>query len=273
MLTQQLPTAASEYAASQRLEQQAAVAAVLRQWTRMGNDFDTSWARIAPTVVAILSTAQARVIAQSVAYVPAVLEETGQAAAIASAYQINQSALVGVAGSGVNTVDLLGGATINAKTTVKGGAAVLDALSGAGEWLSGTVGTVLSDTGRAAEGLGMNIRPVGGYVRMLTPPSCGRCVILAGKFYRKNQGFERHPECDCRHIPASEVVAGDITISPADYFDSLDEAGQAKLAGSAANAKAIRDGADIGQIVNAYRKTAGLSFAQASPIKRTRFGE
>lgn len=43
-----------------------------------------------------------------------------------------------------------------------------------------------------------------GYVRVLNPPSCGRCAILAGRFYRWSAGFQRHPMC----FPAGTVVSG-----------------------------------------------------------------
>ena len=50
----------------------------------------------------------------------------------------------------------------------------------------------------------MGVRPVGGYVRMVQAGACSRCVVLAGKWYRKNQGFQRHPGC----FPAGAVVSG-----------------------------------------------------------------
>lgn len=120
------------------------------------------------------------------------------------------------------------------------------------------VQTVISDTGRAAESLEIAVRPGIGYVRMLNPPSCKRCVVLAGKFYRWNVGFERHPGCDCRHIPADESVAGDLRVDPDEYFHSLSAADQ-DLVFTKAGAQAIRDGADISQVVNADQ---GMRVAQ-----------
>lgn len=272
MLTQNLPTAASDYAASQRLEQQAAIAAVLRQWQRMGNDFDSSYARIAPTLLAIVSRAQSRIALQSAAYIPAVLEETGQTAAIAAVAQTNTAAMVGITGTGARVADVLALATIQAKTAVGTGQTAGQALHTASEWLSGTVGTIFSDTHRTIESLGIHTRPIGGYVRMLDPPSCARCVVLAGKWFRKNTQFKRHDECDCSMIPASEAIGGDITISPIDYYNSLDDAAKLKFAGSRANFKALEDGADPIQIVNAYRRTDGMIIAGLSPIKTDRFG-
>lgn len=120
------------------------------------------------------------------------------------------------------------------------------------------VATQIQDVARLAAGVGIAARPnVGGYVRMLNPPSCSRCAVLAGRFYKWNAGFERHPRCDCRHIPSSESLAGDLTTDPRAYFDSLSEAEQARIF-TKAGAQAIRDGADVGRVVNARR---GMSTA------------
>lgn len=119
--------------------------------------------------------------------------------------------------------------------------------------------TQLSDMAVAGSVLAAAVRPaITGYVRMLETPSCSRCVVLAGKFFRHNTGFQRHPKCDCRHIPSRENVAGDITTDPDSYFHSLSKAEQdAKF--TKAGAEAIRAGADVGQVVNAR---AGMSKAQ-----------
>lgn len=125
--------------------------------------------------------------------------------------------------------------------------------------------TQLSDVARSASLLGSAVRPaVTGYVRMLETPSCSRCVVLAGKFYRRNTGFARHPKCDCRHVPSQENLAGDITTDPAAYFESLSKAEQDR-AFTEAGAEAIRNGADIGKVVNARR---GMSTAQTVTGRR-----
>jgi hypothetical protein len=118
--------------------------------------------------------------------------------------------------------------------------------------LDRNVQTMVADTGRAAASVDIVARPRIGYVRMLTPPSCARCVVLAGKFYRWNTGFKRHPRCDCRHIPSSENVAGDHTTDPYEYFHSLSAADQDRIF-TKNGANAIRDGADVFQIVNSRR--------------------
>lgn len=127
------------------------------------------------------------------------------------------------------------------------------------------VATQLQDVARSAAGIGITSRPnVTGYARMLSPPSCSRCAILAGKFFKWNTGFQRHPRCDCRHIPSTEALAGDLTTDPRAYFNSLSEADQAKHF-TRAGAQAIRDGADPVGVVNVRRhmEAAGDAFTRA----------
>lgn len=117
----------------------------------------------------------------------------------------------------------------------------------------------LQDTARSAVQAGMQARPaVRSYVRMLNPPSCARCAVLAGRVYHTMVAFARHPRCDCLNVPAAES-APDWTTSPAAYFRSLTPEQQDAVFGIA-GARAIRDGADIAQIVNA---ASGVTTMQA----------
>jgi hypothetical protein len=255
---QSLPRSADRYARDQRAEIGAAVSAVRRQWRRMGPEFDESYRVIEPVLLDVVMTAQERVAAGAQEYVPAVLEETGQVRAVEPRARVSTSPLVGVAGDGRPLDSLLYEAVIGAKVAVSEGATASQALAERSRWLTLAVGTVLSDTARQSESLAMGVRPVGGYVRMLNPPSCSRCAILAGKWFRKNQGFQRHPGCDCRHIPAAESIGDDLTVNPAEYFESLSPAEQDRIF-TKAGAEAIRNGADINQVVNARR---GMRTAQ-----------
>lgn len=256
VLTQRLPSAARSYAVAQRREINAAVAASGRLWRRIdAANIDASWSRVAPVIQAILMQAQERVAGGALAYVPDVLEDTGQLDVIAPLASPQAAPLIGMAGDGRPLGSLLDETVIGAKSLIAQGATPGQALAQRGSWLSMAAGTLLSDTARQGESLGMGVRRVGGYVRMLNPPSCARCVILAGKWYRKNQGFARHPRCDCRHIPASESMAEDLTVNSVHYFDSLTKSQQNATFGSA-GAEAIRNGADINQVVNARRGVA-----------------
>lgn len=114
------------------------------------------------------------------------------------------------------------------------------------------VATQLQDAARGAAGVSVASRNRVGYVRMLNPPSCSRCAVLAGKWFGWNQGFQRHPRCDCRHIPSLEVDKYDHLFSPDKYFHSLDAAEQDRIF-TKAGAQAVRDGADVTQVVNVRR--------------------
>jgi hypothetical protein len=81
-------------------------------------------------------------------------------------------------------------------------------------------------------------------------PSCSRCIVLAGKYYKWNEGFLRHVNCDCRHVPISRARAEGLITSPREMFDAMNKREQDDTFG-AKNAQAIRDGADISRVVNA----------------------
>lgn len=66
--------------------------------------------------------------------------------------------------------------------------------------------------------------------------------------------------CDCVHVPTAEDTADDLRTDPRAYFDSLTPADQDRYF-SKANAQAIRDGADMNQIVNATGRSSGMTVA------------
>lgn len=106
------------------------------------------------------------------------------------------------------------------------------------------------------------------FARFLVLPSCYRCVALAGKLYRDLDGFPRHPLCDCEHWPVAseaEAKAAGLVLDPREAFD----AGQMRGL-STADEQAIRDGADITQVVNARRgggrRPAGMTNTVSAEI-------
>lgn len=138
------------------------------------------------------------------------------------------------------------------------------------------VATVMADTARAVEQAQTIAFPeIEGYVRVINPPCCSRCIILAGKFYRWDASFERHPGCDCGEIPASEADATDLKQDPEAYFHSLTKAEQDRVF-TKAGAEAIRLGADPAQVVNArsgmYTATGRSGDFLATHVGITRHG-
>jgi len=114
------------------------------------------------------------------------------------------------------------------------------------------IASEIQDAGRSASQAEFVARPDWtNYVRMLNPPSCSRCAILAGRIYRDLEEFQRHPLCDCVMIPVTDWQdAHDkgLVSSAQDLFDRGEMTGLSK-----ADAQAITDGADIGKVVNARR--------------------
>lgn len=115
--------------------------------------------------------------------------------------------------------------------------------------------SLVLDAARTATSVGTAVRPaLTGYIRALSPPSCSRCAVLAGRIYRYSTGFQRHPGCDCVMQPTTEAVGPQYITSPAEAY----QRGQITDL-SHADRKAIDVGADIRQVVNVRRAAAGLS--------------
>ena len=214
-----------------------------RLWRTMpAGAFSTTWPSRRARLLQQVTAAQLAAAQLADPYLDDVLADLDlDEAAVAG---VRPEAFAGIASDGRPLVSLLDGPV--ARAVEVGGRAGMDAGE---QLLRMLVQTQIADAVREAIGAGITARPaVSGYVRMLTPPSCPRCVILAGKYFRWNSGFRRHPRCDCIHIPSSEALAGDLRLDPRKAV----EAGQVRGL-SKASAKAIADGADPGQVVNAYR--------------------
>lgn len=239
-------------AASHYLEQQdiaaAAVGDVGDLWRRMGDDFEASWHPIAGDVFATVLQAQGLAAASGVRYVPDVLDEQGIDAT--SVARVNPARFQGGTRDGRPAETLLHGAVYKAKQEMLTGVGTQQALATAGLWLQDVVLDVVRDADRQAVAAAMTTTPAAsGWVRMLNPPSCKFCITLAGKFFRWNQGFQSHPDCDCRHIPGQESTAAEFRVDPYAYFRGLPTAEQDRLFGKN-DAQAIRDGGDIYRVVN-----------------------
>lgn len=224
------------------------VAALNRVWRRMGDDFDESWSSVRPQAVNVLETGRRAAVVNAVPYTAEVLAETGQAHAAVGV--LAPAAFLTSAPDGRDIASLLDESVVKAKVAVAGGASADEALRVAGRWLSMVSLTTLADTRRMVYEADIIQRPtLTGYVRMLNMPSCNRCITLAGKWFRWNQGFQRHPRCDCTHIPGAENVVGDARTDPYAAFKSMSPEEQERVFGRS-EARALREGADIYKVVN-----------------------
>lgn len=251
-----------------------------RAWSRMGPEFVASFAVVHPLLMGAAERAQVAVSQMVEPYLDRVLTQTGQDAAARVIATPARAPLVGTAGDGRSLATLFAQAPVGARKAVAAGLSSQAALRRAEKFVVASMATAVADTARQMEALGIAVRPgVTGYVRMVEPGACSRCAILAGRHYRRNEGFERHPRCRCTHIPASESVAGNWQVDPQAYFDSLPTAAelaeeypdlthaQRRARGlysqedifTKSGAEAIRAGADPVQVVNARR---GMRVAQ-----------
>lgn len=215
-------------------------------------DLSGSWASYAgPSMVRTLTAAQRLAAAGASQYIQAAVDAQG--ADPAADGTVAAASFSGTAADGRALAGLLYTPVLKTKMAIGAGLPVPEALASGATELSMLVGTEVADAGRDAAGAAMTAtRSVHGYVRMVSGSACSRCIVLAGKFYRWSAAFERHPQCNCTNIPAVENVAGDLTTDPHAFFDHLTPAQQDKRFGKA-DAQAIRDGADINQVVNARR--------------------
>lgn len=112
----------------------------------------------------------------------------------------------------------------------------------------------VADAARSAAQVEMNAQPeFDTYIRLLVPPSCKRCIALAGREYKQEEAFDRHDNCDCVHIPVSSL---DDALERGLVQDGreLVRSGQARGL-SRADTRAILDGADLSVVINATRGT------------------
>lgn len=242
------------------------VAAILAIWRATGpSGFRDELRRVA----GIVAAGQLVRAVQAAAYLAALTDEFGMAAPQATP---QPRAIAGVSADGRALEAVLGFAAVRAWTMLDAGADYATANTSGAASLTRIVANETTQAGITAESVGMVAQPeMVGYVRLLNTPSCGRCAILAGKWFKWNDGFDRHPGCDCVHVPAADQAdamsgkppwSANLVNDPKAYFDSLSTAEQNRYFGKA-EATAIRDGADMNKTVNLTtrkkRRSSGLS--------------
>jgi hypothetical protein len=260
------------YTLMQRIKA-AAVAVARREWRKLprGGYYEVQRAyaqSVGPQVLATVVLAQLAAADQADGYVGEILaQQLGPNREAPREGRINPDAFAGTAADGRPLDSLLWLPAARTLSALRRGDSVARALDIGETALSQIVATETADAGRTADGVAVTARrQLTGYVRMLTPPSCPRCVILAGRFYRWNAGFERHPLCDCIHVPAAEDTLDDIRTNPRDAVLLGQVEGLSK-----ADERAIHDGADVSQVINAHRgmyTADGRKFTREGTTKR-----
>lgn len=245
----------------------AASRKVLFQWRRIsGSRISGSWADRLPQVEALVAQAQFDAALEGSIYGAATLADQGKW--VAPEAFVNPSGFAGFASSGAPLATVLERPVSYTLDLIGSGFPESEALRRGGVLLGGIVQTQVRDAARLAAATDISSRPGVGYIRMVGPGACSRCIILAGKFFRWNQGFKRHPRCNCTHVQTTRGMyegakSEGYSDDPYELFKGMSPDEQDKAFG-AANAEAIRQGADIFQVVNSSRSARGLKTAEGT---------
>ncbi|MFI5769645.1 hypothetical protein ACIA74_14000 [Streptomyces sp. NPDC051658] len=185
---------------------------IQRLWAQMDRrNLTASWnSSVGPRVIRALTAGQLASAAAADEYVDAVAEAEG--AAPERVARVRPQGFAGVAADGRALESLMYLPLITSKTRIAAGQSVDDALMAGLRQALRIGSSEVTQAGRGAVGASMaGARTIQGYVRVVQPPACSRCIILAGKEYGWNKGFQRHPKC----FPAGVVVSGPKSLAAA----------------------------------------------------------
>lgn len=262
-MPQPLPADVAALAQAQRRRHQAIAAELSKRGTLLWGRLDTadlrgSWAQLAAQLLRLVLAAISGAGDGAQDYVTTALRWQG--AEPDPVGQISMDPLAGSASDGRDLASLLDVPLLDSLERIGQGMPADAAVEAGGEQLNQILITQVQDASRVASGVAaVADRKTTLWVRMTTPPSCSRCIILAGRTYRVQEAFERHPRCDCVNVPAAEVITPP---SPKALFDQMSDK-QLQAAGwRLADIRAIReDGADIYQVTNARRDLRSMTVA------------
>lgn len=237
-----VPVGAQQHQAA-RAEQAARTAAAVRSvW--MGTDpedLEGSWLTGAALAAELITAGQVAAAASADAWLT---QEVGPG-------EGPTSPEVAAAAAGDVASALLYPLLIALNRIRRGFSTAVSILSGAA-FLEMVTRSLVADAGRIADMAGMVAHPrVVSYVRVVRLPACPRCIVLAGAEYSLSTGFQRHPNCNCTMAPRRPGDTWELP-SPASLYEEMTPAQQLRSFGRA-GVKAISDGADIAQVVNARR--------------------
>lgn len=230
-----------------------------------------SWASASRSLLPVIYGVQYQAATLGSNYVGDALAEQGLW--VAPEGWVDPTAFVGSSATGGPVGDLLNVPVIRAKQSISAGTSVEEAVRQAGNLLGNILVGLVADVARQSTSVDIAAREGVGYIRVASGSTCARCAILLGKFFRWNAGFQRHPGDDCIHLPTTRKLAPGIMGDPYEMFKGLSPAEQDKVF-TKAGAQAIRDGADIYQVVNAHQKmTKSGMFTLSGTSKRGNAGK
>ncbi|MDQ0829530.1 hypothetical protein QF032_001374 [Streptomyces achromogenes] len=252
------PTPLADRHAESRLKLAAATSkAVRHMWLQTDrSNLLSSWTGLLGGVLAVVAASQMSAAQASEPWLEQLLgNDPGQP----QSDRLNPASLVGFDGTGRPLGGVLMAPLWSALRLVTAGAPIVQAMARGQLLLDAVVRTAIADTGRAADSVAMISRPaVTSYIRVVEAGACSRCLILAGKEYGVSTAFARHPRCHC----GMEPVTREHRPTPQNPKTVVDDmsAEQRRATFGEAGAKAIAEGADPAQVVNARR---GMTSATA----------
>ncbi len=232
-------------------------------WREIGDDFDRGWPVIAPAIVATITDAQEGAAADGLAYFDAAMSEQGitpkqalidPAAFAGSAYTLDGLALGDLSA-------LTYGAVVRARSLPA--TSLAERIDAGSKWLGTITQTQLAHAGRASMSTKMTADAQAGWTRTVNPPCCRFCGVRAGTFHTWNYAFWQHPGCDCTRTPTTLDRLG----------DTATDIGPDDITGlSMEQREAIRDGADIAQVINSDRGRSRDGLTTSEGTTRRGFG-
>lgn len=249
-----------EYLAARERLTAATVGEVRRTWAQVGPDFDRGWPVVGPVIAALIIDGQEGAARDGAAYFTAALAEQGLSspsprmapAAFTGAYSLD--------GGELGDMGLLTyGAVVHARAAQVGSLA--ERLDVGARWLGTVTQTQLAHAGRSATSTAITATGQAGWTRTVNPPCCRYCAVRAGTFHTWRYTFWQHPGCDCTRTPTTLDNLGQTAteIGPDDVTGLTD-----------AQREAIREGADLGRVVNADR---GVSDGRLTTTALARRGQ
>ena len=244
--------AAAYYTAQAAVAAQAASTAAAA-WSSLNlAAIDAAWAQVRDAILTALVAGQVRAAVTGQVFVDATVAAAGLEPRPVA--RIPAAGFAGRSAAGTPLVGAVDTAPVVVKRGIAAGRTVEDAAAAGGALVEHIVRTEVADAGRGSAEAAIRLEPqIVGWERYVNLPACGRCIILAGRVYRRSEAFLRHPSCDCSHRPLTSREARDDTEQePSQLFRDLTREQQDRIF-TADGARAIRSGADLSQVVNARR--------------------
>ena len=250
-----------------------------------------SWeSLVGPLIVETVTAGQAAAAALADPYLNGMVAADGGDPSVGS--RIRPGGFAGYAADGRALDSLMYLPVITTKQAIGAGLDEVEAMMRGLNQLLKIAASEVTTAGRTATGAGIAARKtIQGYIRVATSPCCARCAILSGVEYGWNRGFQRHPRCDCIHMPATLIARNSLRrghlerqemfpttgaggprgfVNGRSYFNSLSPRDQDRIF-TIAGARAIRDGASMTSVVNA-RRGMYTTTAYRQRVRATREG-